>query len=111
MEPRSFDRGKMSVSFHKYGPIKLQWSRDRLIAERKETDPRLPSPTVASMEPRSFDRGKASIDLRRRLLACRASMEPRSFDRGKLTRQSRPHQVRLASMEPRSFDRGKKGYN
>ncbi len=82
MEPRSFDRGKPPLRIQTAAANRLQWSRDRLIAERKETDPRLPPSAVASMEPRSFDRGKPTFKAQSNLFWL-ASMEPRSFDRGK----------------------------
>ena len=106
MEPRSLERGEVSVV-----RLSVQWPR-------------------ASMEPRSLERGEpsssfcrtiwfrgfngAALVRARRVLGgfeggtrfIRASMEPRSLERGELRLGYRPERGLFASMEPRSLERG-----
>ncbi len=59
MEPRSFERGKLSFALEFLKASELQWSRVRLNAERGGWGVIRQNPGEASMEPRSFERGKA----------------------------------------------------
>jgi len=59
MGPRSFDRGKQCrLRFELRRRLRLQWGRDRLIAERASFIAAEARVLIASMGPRSFDRGK-----------------------------------------------------
>ncbi len=130
MEPRSFNRGDVVMSFSpSIRQFKLQWSHGRLTVVTGIGIRTCSRIVPASMEPRSFNRGDKCYGERVRHPFA-ASMEPRSFNRGDASGSGQFDDsavlqwshgrltvvtwgelqfhivIIFASMEPRSFNRG-----